>query len=79
MKHFFGIFTGGCIGQLILIFFFAWLIWAGVSLVIDKVDEAGSVPKAIGSSFKFIKEEFNEGANGVVASDTIHIDTIQIK
>lgn len=78
MKKFWAIVTGGCIGQLILLIFFIWLIWVGVSMVWDRVDEAGSVPKAIGKSVKFVKDEFKEGLNETPA-DTVVIDSTQIK
>lgn len=78
MKRVWGILTGGCVGQLILLIFFAWLIWITVSMVWDRVDEGGSVPKAIGQSVKFIKEEFNDGLEGT-PTDTIVIDSLQIK
>lgn len=78
MKRVWVILTGGCVGQLVLLIFFAWLIWIAVSMVWDRVDEAGSVPKAIGESVKFIKEEFNAGLDET-PTDTIVIDSLQIK
>lgn len=79
MKRFFAIFTGGCIGQLLIIGVVIALLWSLISLVVERVDEAGSVPKALGQTFKYVKTEFKDGITDSIPIDTLVIQPSEIK